>query len=146
MADQFPVDVFQTGSGTSTNMNMNEVIANRGIRRSSAMPFIPNDHVNASQSSNDTFPSAVRIAAVVQLTTTLLPALDSLRACSADFRSSRRHRQDRPHPSDGRRADDVRAGGRRLRRAASSCRSSASTRCCHASPSCRSAGPPSAPV
>jgi fumarate hydratase class II len=78
MADQFPVDVFQTGSGTSTNMNLNEVIASRASEILGE-PVHPNDHVNASQSSNDTFPSAARIAAVVQLTTTLLPALGSLR-------------------------------------------------------------------
>ncbi len=77
MADQFPVDVFQTGSGTSTNMNLNEVIANRASEMLGE-PVHPNDHVNASQSSNDTFPSAARIAAVLQLTTTLLPALDGL--------------------------------------------------------------------
>ena len=79
MSDQFPVDVFQTGSGTSTNMNLNEVIANRASELLGDAVH-PNDHVNASQSSNDTFPSAARIAAVVQLTTRLLPALDSLRA------------------------------------------------------------------
>jgi fumarate hydratase, class II len=88
MADQFPVDVFQTGSGTSTNMNMNEVIANRASEILGE-PVHPNDHVNASQSSNDTFPSAARVAAVVQLTTILLPALDSLRASLAEL--SNRH-------------------------------------------------------
>ena len=77
MADQFPVDVFQTGSGTSTNMNLNEVIANRASELLGE-PVHPNDHVNASQSSNDTFPSAARIAAVVQLTTMLVPALAAL--------------------------------------------------------------------
>ena len=79
MADQFPVDVFQTGSGTSTNMNMNEVIANRAAEIL-GQPVHPNDHVNASQSSNDTFPTAARLASMVQLTTTLLPALDGLHA------------------------------------------------------------------
>jgi fumarate hydratase, class II len=88
MADQFPVDVFQTGSGTSTNMNLNEVIANRASEFLGE-PVHPNDHVNASQSSNDTFPSAARIAAVLQLTTTLLPALDSLRSSLVDL--SMRH-------------------------------------------------------
>ena len=77
MADQFPVDVFQTGSGTSTNMNMNEVIANRASELLGESVH-PNDHVNASQSSNDTFPSAARIAAVLQLNTTLVPALTGL--------------------------------------------------------------------
>jgi fumarate hydratase, class II len=79
MADQFPVDVFQTGSGTSTNMNLNEVIANRASEILGKTVH-PNDHVNASQSSNDTFPSAARIAAVLQLDGTLLPALEALRA------------------------------------------------------------------
>ncbi len=86
MADQFPVDVFQTGSGTSTNMNMNEVIAHRASEMLGEAVH-PNDHVNASQSSNDTFPSAARIAAVMQLTATLLPALESLRASLVDLSS-----------------------------------------------------------
>lgn len=88
MADQFPVDVFQTGSGTSTNMNLNEVIAQRASEILGDAVH-PNDHVNASQSSNDTFPSAARIAAVLQLTTALLPALDSLRLSLGDL--SNRH-------------------------------------------------------
>ena len=86
MADQFPVDVFQTGSGTSTNMNMNEVIANRAAEILGDAVH-PNDHVNASQSSNDTFPSAARMAAVMQITATLLPALESLRASLVDLSS-----------------------------------------------------------
>jgi fumarate hydratase, class II len=88
MADQFPVDVFQTGSGTSTNMNLNEVIANRAGELCGEAVH-PNDHVNASQSSNDTFPSAARIAAVLQMTAILLPALDSLRLSLLDL--SKRH-------------------------------------------------------
>src|SRR3954447_11369018 len=60
--DQFPIDVFQTGSGTSSNMNMNEVLATLATRRL-GRDVHPNDHVNASQSSNDTFPSAIHIAA-----------------------------------------------------------------------------------
>ncbi|MGZ7086234.1 MAG: class II fumarate hydratase [Ilumatobacteraceae bacterium] len=88
MADQFPVDVFQTGSGTSTNMNLNEVIAHRASELLGEAVH-PNDHVNASQSSNDTFPSAARIAAVLQLTTSLLPALDALRTSLLDL--SARH-------------------------------------------------------
>ncbi|HZX53184.1 MAG TPA: class II fumarate hydratase [Ilumatobacteraceae bacterium] len=88
MADQFPVDVFQTGSGTSTNMNMNEVIANRASEIAGEA-IHPNDHVNAAQSSNDTFPSAGRIAAVMQITLMLLPALDSLRASLVEL--SARH-------------------------------------------------------
>ena len=71
--DQFPVDVFQTGSGTSSNMNANEVIAN--IAGDEAHP---NDHVNMGQSSNDVFPSAVHLAALEQTSADLLPALDAL--------------------------------------------------------------------
>jgi fumarate hydratase class II len=72
--DQFPIDVFQTGSGTSSNMNVNEVIANRA-KQLSGLPIHPNDHVNMAQSSNDTFPSAIHIACVKELNSSLLPAL-----------------------------------------------------------------------
>jgi len=75
--DEFPVDVFQTGSGTSTNMNANEVIANLASERL-GRPVHPNDHVNASQSSNDVFPTAMHVAAVVASHRDLLPALDHL--------------------------------------------------------------------
>src|SRR5579875_406791 len=75
--DQFPLDVFQTGSGTSSNMNANEVIARMASQRL-GRPVHPNDHVNASQSSNDVFPSAVHIAAALELRRTLLPALSHL--------------------------------------------------------------------
>lgn len=79
----FPVDVYQTGSGTSTNMNANEVIANRcsqiaGEAIGSKKPIHPNDHVNQGQSSNDTFPTAMHIAVGVALKQDLLPALDGL--------------------------------------------------------------------
>jgi fumarate hydratase class II len=84
MADQFPVDVFQTGSGTSTNMNLNEVLANRASEILGEAVH-PNDHVNASQSSNDTFPSAARIAAVLQLSSALVPALVALHASLDDL-------------------------------------------------------------
>ena len=82
--DQFVVDVFQTGSGTSTNMNVNEVLANRaneilGKPRGGNAPVHPNDHVNRCQSSNDVIPSAIRIAARRELSDTLLPALEGLR-------------------------------------------------------------------
>ncbi len=76
--DQFPVDVFQTGSGTSTNMNANEVIANLAGDAVHA-----NDHVNMGQSSNDVFPSAVHLAALDQITHGLLPALGALEAAFA---------------------------------------------------------------
>jgi fumarate hydratase, class II len=77
--DHFPVDVFQTGSGTSSNMNANEVIANLASERLGRSVH-PNDHVNASQSSNDVFPSAIHLAAGELLTTDLLPALNQLEA------------------------------------------------------------------
>lgn len=81
---QFPLHVWQTGSGTQTNMNVNEVIANRAIelaggKLGSKKPIHPNDDVNCSQSSNDTFPSAMHIAAVESLTGRLVPALRELR-------------------------------------------------------------------
>ncbi len=74
--DAFPVDVFQTGSGTSSNMNANEVIAT--LAASAGSEVHPNDHVNASQSSNDTFPTAIHVAATLAVTGDLLPALDVL--------------------------------------------------------------------
>jgi fumarate hydratase class II len=77
--EDFPVDVFQTGSGTSSNMNANEVIAALASRRLGRAVH-PNDHVNASQSSNDVFPSAIHLAATRLLVLELLPALDHLEA------------------------------------------------------------------
>ncbi|WP_289019882.1 class II fumarate hydratase [Desulfobacter postgatei] len=81
---QFPLHVWQTGSGTQTNMNLNEVIANRaalldGKKLDETRPIHPNDHVNKSQSSNDTFPAAMHIAAVFLIHDTLLPAVDRMR-------------------------------------------------------------------
>jgi len=79
--DHFPVDVFQTGSGTSSNMNANEVIANRAIelcggdRLGRQKPIHPNDHVNLGQSSNDVFPTAIHVAAAVAIHKELLPVL-----------------------------------------------------------------------
>ncbi len=75
--DQFPVDTYQTGSGTSSNMNMNEVLANLATTRL-GKPVHPNDHVNASQSSNDVFPTSVHIAVTQALIEDLIPALDYL--------------------------------------------------------------------
>ena len=75
---QFPIDVFQTGSGTSTNMNANEVIANLATDRDPARPVHANDHVNMGQSSNDVFPSAVHLAALDVASNELLPALKQL--------------------------------------------------------------------
>ena len=82
--EQFVVDVFQTGSGTSTNMNANEVIAGRANemlagRRGGKSPVHPNDHVNLGQSSNDVIPSAMHIAAVLQIRSHLVPAMERLR-------------------------------------------------------------------
>jgi fumarate hydratase class II len=72
----FPIDVFQTGSGTSSNMNMNEVLASLAGR--AGVQVHPNDHVNASQSSNDTFPTSIHVAATASTTADLVPALDHL--------------------------------------------------------------------
>jgi fumarate hydratase, class II len=98
---EFPIDVFQTGSGTSSNMNTNEVIASLANRNGGAA-IHPNDHVNASQSSNDVFPSAIHIAATQSLLQTLVPALrhlqSSLEAKAAEFatvvKSGRTHLMD----------------------------------------------------
>jgi len=76
---EFPIDVFQTGSGTSTNMNTNEVIASLAAERL-GRPVHPNDHVNASQSSNDVFPSSIHIAATSAVVHDLVPALEHLAA------------------------------------------------------------------
>ena len=76
--DQFPIDVFQTGSGTSTNMNANEVIGKLATDKDPAHPVHPNDHVNMGQSSNDVFPSAVHLAALDVAQNQLLPALKQL--------------------------------------------------------------------
>jgi len=86
--DQFLVDIFQTGSGTSSNMNANEVIANRAIQllggvMGSKSPVHPNDHVNKGQSSNDVFPTAVHIAAVESVDRDLIPALKALEGALA---------------------------------------------------------------
>ena len=84
--DHFPLVVWQTGSGTQSNMNANEVIANRAIeilggKIGSKSPVHPNDHCNRSQSSNDTFPTAMHIAAVEEISSKLLPALSHLQKC-----------------------------------------------------------------
>jgi len=105
--DHFPLVVWQTGSGTQTNMNVNEVISNRAIEMlggelGSKKPVHPNDHVNKSQSSNDTFPTAMHIAAAVEVHEVLLPGLqklhDALDAKSKEFahiiKIGRTHTQD----------------------------------------------------
>lgn len=97
---EFPIDVFQTGSGTSSNMNTNEVVASLAARAGTEVH--PNDHVNASQSSNDTFPTAIHVAATLAVVDDLLPALDvlatSLEAKASEFaglvKSGRTHLMD----------------------------------------------------
>src|SRR5262249_55538872 len=94
MDDQFPLVVWQTGSGTQTNMNANEVISNRAIellggKLASKDPVHPNDHVNMSQSSNDVFPAAMSVATSEEVVHSLIPALrelrDALQAKSDEF-------------------------------------------------------------
>ena len=105
--DQFPLRIWQTGSGTQTNMNANEVISNRAIELSggtmgSKKPVHPNDHVNMSQSSNDTFPTAMHIAAVEEIVYRLIPSVTALRdalhekevAWAADTKIGRTHLMD----------------------------------------------------
>ena len=114
--EQFPVDVFQTGSGTSSNMNANEVIATLATRRL-GRPVHANDDVNMSQSSNDVVPTAIHVAAALLLTENVLPALRALERGHRVARAGPRPRgQDRANPSDGRDADHARAGARRLAR------------------------------
>jgi fumarate hydratase class II len=122
--DQFPIDVFQTGSGTSSNMNANEVIA-----RLAGESAHPNDHVNMGQSSNDVFPSAVHLAALDEATNDLLPALEqlekSLAAKATEFhdivKSGRTHLMDAVPVTLGQEfagyAAQVRLGARRVRNA-----------------------------
>src|ERR1700755_1078942 len=106
-AEEFPLFVWQTGSGTQTNMNVNEVISNRAIELAggemgSKKPVHPNDHVNMSQSSNDTFPAAMHIAAATETARRLLPAIkllrDALEAKAKEFagivKIGRTHLQD----------------------------------------------------
>ncbi|MFB7588146.1 class II fumarate hydratase [Streptomyces sp. NPDC056169] len=128
--DHFPVDVFQTGSGTSSNMNANEVIATLATERlPEGRDVHPNDHVNASQSSNDVFPSSIHIAATGAVTRDLIPALDHLAASlerkSAEFatvvKSGRTHLMDATPVTLGQEfggyAAQVRYGVERLRSA-----------------------------
>jgi fumarate hydratase class II len=97
--DNFPLVVWQTGSGTQSNMNANEVIANRAIEMlggeiGSKDPVHPNDHCNMGQSSNDTFPTAMHIATAMTVRDVLLPGLEKLaaglEAKSVEFRTSSR--------------------------------------------------------
>jgi fumarate hydratase, class II len=132
--DEFPLVVWQTGSGTQSNMNANEVIANRAIEilggeRGSKSPVHPNDHVNRGQSSNDTFPTAMHVAAALEISRRLLPALrrlkGSLEAKAAEFGSivkiGRTHLQDATPLTLGQEfsgyAAQVEAGERRVQAA-----------------------------
>ena len=118
--DMFPLHVWMTGSGTQFNMNVNEVISNRccqiaGTPLGSKTPVHPNDHVNMAQSSNDSFPSAMYIAAAVNVKQRLVPAVAALHdAIAAKARGVERHRQDWPHPHAGRDAPDIGPGMVRL--------------------------------
>jgi fumarate hydratase class II len=126
--DAFPIDIYQTGSGTSTNMNMNEVIARLAGRRL-GQPVHPNDHVNVAQSSNDAIPTAMQLAAAIELSRTLLPALDglerSLAAKAVEFdmivKTGRTHLQDATPIRLGQEFDgyagQLAASGRRARAA-----------------------------
>ncbi len=128
--DQFPIDVFQTGSGTSSNMNANEVIAKLADSVPGAAPAThANDHVNMGQSSNDVFPSAVHLAALAEASDDLLPALDALEAAltakASEFhdivKSGRTHLMDAVPVTLGQEfggyAAQVRLGARRVRNA-----------------------------
>ena len=90
LAGHFPLSVWQTGSGTQTNMNCNEVIAHYGNDLAGAQLLHPNDHVNMSQSSNDTFPTALHLSAVLAVRERLLPALEGLIACLARLEGENR--------------------------------------------------------
>jgi fumarate hydratase class II len=107
LLDHFPLVIWQTGSGTQTNMNVNEVISNRAIELlggelGSKTPVHPNDHVNMSQSSNDTFPTAMHVAAAIEVNQRLIPAItllrDAIQAKSDEFKHiikiGRTHLQD----------------------------------------------------
>ena len=121
--DNFPLLVWQTGSGTQTNMNVNEVIANAanvalGGELGAKKPVHPNDHVNMSQSSNDSIPTAMHIAAAMEIDRHLLPALNAPAGrARQEGQAIRQDRQDRPHPYHGRDAAHFGPGIFRLRRA-----------------------------
>ena len=117
--EHFVVDVYQAGAGTSHNMNANEVLANRAIemlggKRGDYKPVHPNDHVNMAQSTNDIFPTAMRVATLLMIDETL-PALEqSGRGLRGEGARVRPHRQVGPHAPAGRHADPSGPGVRRL--------------------------------
>jgi len=103
---QFAIDIFQTGSGTSTNMNANEVIAHLAVKAGTEVH--PNDHVNFGQSSNDVIPTAIHVSAALTTSEQLLPALKHLqRVLDRRARELKKSPQDRPHAFDGRHADHL---------------------------------------
>ena len=113
--EHFPLVVWQTGSGTQSNMNANEVIANRGNEIAGKKLLHPNDDINMSQSSNDTFPTAMHICAVLAIEDKLFPAMDLLIATFKRLEAGkRRHRKERPHPSAGCHAHQILPGDQRL--------------------------------
>ena len=118
--DEFPLRIWQTGSGTQTNMNVNEVISNRAIELAggemgSKKPIHPNDHVNMSQSSNDTFPTAMYIAAATAVNERLIPAVRQSSRCDcSQGKAVRVGRQDRAHAPAGCDAADAWPGDGRM--------------------------------
>ena len=118
--DHFPLVVWQTGSGTQSNMNANEVIANRAIEMMGGVigskdPVHPNDHCNMGQSSNDTFPTAMHIATAITARDVTLPGLRALHAAlQAKTDAFDGHHQDWPHPYDGCHPPDTGTGIFRL--------------------------------
>jgi fumarate hydratase class II len=149
---EFPLVVWQTGSGTQTNMNVNEVLANRaseilGGERGERRLVHPNDDVNRGQSTNDAFPTAIHVARSRRSAGQVVPAVARLRdTLSAKAEAFDGHREDRPHPPHGR---DARSpSGRRSRagRPSSTTALGGSSRRCPASSSWPWAGPRSAPA
>ena len=120
LRDQFIVDVYQAGAGTSHNMNANEVLANRaaemlGRTRARIRKVHPNDHVNMSQSTNDVFPTSTRLALLLDHAPLVESARGALRLRSKQRRASFRRDEGRPNASSGRGADHAGRGVRRLR-------------------------------
>ena len=133
LRDQFVVDVYQAGAGTSHNMNANEVLANRaaellGEKRGEYTRVHPNDHVNMGQSTNDVFPTATRLAILAMVGPLRRSRATSGRRALGQESRVRRCAEDRPDTSAGRRADYARTGIRRLRRKRRACGQSGDAR------------------
>ena len=128
--DQFRLDVFQGGAGTSTNMNANEVIANRalelmGHQKGEYKHCDPHDHVNCSQSTNDAYPSSLHVGMALGNAQLVAAVNELIAAFRAEGQGVRRHPEDGPHAAAGRGADDARPGVRGVRRRRWPARSSA---------------------